>query len=89
MASLSFGDLKNYVDRTDGSKEAHRASAYANMDGTDTVKIHCTHSNLMRKMFEIKFDLHTTIGEVKFRLNKHCGSTVDDMQVKENCNRGA
>lgn len=41
------------------------------------VVIHCTHSNLQRKMIEIKFDLHMTVGEVKRKLHRHCGTAPD------------
>jgi len=41
------------------------------------VKIHCTHSNLNRKMIELKFDLHTSIGQLKQRLHAHCGTPAE------------
>jgi len=38
------------------------------------VCIHVTHSNLKRRMIELRFDKHMTIAEVKSKLHKHCGT---------------
>jgi len=38
------------------------------------VCLHVSHSNLNRRMIEIRFDKHMTIEDVKFKLHKHTGT---------------
>ena len=38
------------------------------------VILHVTHSNLKRRMIELRFDKHMTIAEVKSKLHRHAGT---------------
>ncbi len=47
---------------------------YVNILPHQMVALHCTHSNLNRRMIEIRFDLHMTIGDLKHKLHRHTGT---------------
>ena len=56
MAALSHAAIKHYCNPNAAGAEGD----YGNM-AADMVKLLITHSNLQRRMHEIKFDLHTTV----------------------------
>ena len=41
---------------------------------TSTVLLHCTHSNLKARLFEIRLDRHMTVERVKEKLRAHVGT---------------
>ena len=47
----------------------------------DTIMVTCTHSNLNQKHVDLRFDLHTTVWEVKTRLAKHNGTPAADQKL--------
>ena len=62
-------EVRDYVTANDHLQYSNLA------DGL--VAIEVTHSNLPSKMLDIRFDLHSTIEDVKERLRKHIGTPVD------------
>ncbi|BBN14432.1 tubulin-specific chaperone B [Marchantia polymorpha subsp. ruderalis] len=69
--SVSLNALKNYVRTPSSQNQAE-----------DTVLLHVSHSNLRSKFAELRFDLHTTIGNVKEKLRSHTGSAVESMHLQ-------
>jgi len=45
------------------------------------VCIHVTHSNLLRRMQELRFDKHMTIAAVKSKLHTHCGTNPANQRL--------
>jgi len=66
-------DIRNYITAGDDQQWSGLPQGM--------VAIHCTHSNLMKKMIELKFDLHTTIGDLKARLHMHCGTPASAQRL--------
>lgn len=50
--------------------------------GDETVHFRITHSNLKHHFNEMRFSLHSTIGAMKERLWKNCGTAVDSMLLQ-------
>ena len=46
-----------------------------------TVMVTCSHSNLKQKHVDLRWDMHTSILDVKIRLTKHCGTPASDMRL--------
>lgn len=63
--------LKNYV----------QAPSAANM-ADSTVLIHCTHSNLQARFFELRLDKHMTVESIKIKLSFHCGTSPSSMMLQ-------
>lgn len=63
--------LKNYVLAPDGRNIAE-----------STILLHCTHSNLQARFFELRLDLHMTVESVKVKLSFHCGTSPSAMVVQ-------
>ncbi|GMH90290.1 hypothetical protein TrVE_jg4794 [Triparma verrucosa] len=61
--------LKSYVMAQDGQK-------YAQLHD-DTVMIDITHSNLVQRHIELRFDKHEKIEELKFRIHRQTGTPPD------------
>jgi len=66
MGADMLNDVKNYVTNNDGKQW--------DLLPQGIVCLHVTHSNLSRRMIEIRFDLHMTIGSLKEKLHRHCGT---------------
>ncbi|KAL1521164.1 hypothetical protein AB1Y20_022717 [Prymnesium parvum] len=62
--SIAQNQLRDYVVYESGGQ--NRAES--------TVLLHCTHSNLQARMFEIRLDRHMTVGSVKEKLRCHVGT---------------
>uniref|UniRef100_A0A7S2W9K5 CAP-Gly domain-containing protein n=1 Tax=Rhizochromulina marina TaxID=1034831 RepID=A0A7S2W9K5_9STRA len=60
------GAIRDYVTQDDGRQWDRLPQGM--------IAVHCTHSNVSARMIELKFDLHTTVGEVKSKLHRHCGT---------------
>ena len=65
--------LGNFVTAMDG----HRYDGMAE----GTVMVTVSHSNLKQKHVDLRFDLHTTVGDVKARLSLHNGTNAGDMRL--------
>jgi tubulin-folding cofactor B len=65
--------LGNFITQRDGER-------YDNM-AEGTVMVTVSHSNLQQKHVDLRWDLHTTVGDVKHRLTKHCGTPAQDMRI--------
>ena len=66
MGAEMLTQAKHYVTKDDGHQWDNLAKGM--------VALHCTHSNLNRRMIELRFDLHMTIGDLKHKLHRHCGT---------------
>lgn len=65
--------LKAYVTAKDG---------YEYVDLPDgIVAMHITHSNLARKIVDIRLELHMSIGQVKEKIYRHCGTSPEAMEL--------
>lgn len=65
--------LRDFVTAKDG---------YEYVDShDDTVVLNVTHSNLQRRVAEIRLNKHATIEQIKHKLFSHCGTKVDFMQL--------
>eukprot|EP00164_Ancoracysta_twista_P000846 GFYU01001116.1.p1 GENE.GFYU01001116.1~~GFYU01001116.1.p1 ORF type:complete len:299 (+),score=94.15 GFYU01001116.1:109-897(+) len=62
--------LRQYV-------EAPKNTFYAQ----DTVAITVSHNLLERKVIELRVDLHMTVGDLKYKLHKQCGSLTSFMHL--------
>ncbi|CAM6088041.1 unnamed protein product [Calypogeia fissa] len=69
--SVALESLKNYVRGPSSQNQSE-----------DTVLLQVTHSNLKARFHELRFDLHTTIGNVKERLRTHTGTAVESMHLQ-------
>ena len=69
--SADLEALRDYVSYESGG-QARSAS---------TVLLHCTHSNLKARMFEIRLDRHMTIERVKEKLRGHVGTGSSYMHL--------
>ncbi|KAL3691899.1 hypothetical protein R1sor_005550 [Riccia sorocarpa] len=69
--SVSLNALKNYVKVPSTQNQAE-----------DTVLLHVSHSNLKSRFAELRFDLHTTIANVKEKLRSHTGTSVESMRLQ-------
>ena len=56
------------------------ASLVANIF-SQMVAVDMTHSNLNRRMAEIRFDLHMTIWDVKMKISTHCGTPAASQRL--------
>ncbi|KAF0686805.1 Aste57867_21402 [Aphanomyces stellatus] len=65
--------LRNYITAKDGYEYTDVA------DGL--VCLHITHSNLKASMVDIRLDMHSTLGEVKEKVYRHCGTKPDYMTL--------
>ncbi|EQC28506.1 hypothetical protein SDRG_13834 [Saprolegnia diclina VS20] len=65
--------LRNYITAKDGYEYTGVA------DGL--VCVHITHSHLQRSIVDIRLDMHATIGEVKEKIYRHCGTKPDYMTL--------
>jgi len=61
-----LNEVKDYITQGDGAQWDRLPKGI--------VALHVTHSNLNRRMIEIRFDLHMKIGDLKDKLHKHCGT---------------
>jgi len=66
MGAEMLAAAKDYVTQGDAARWDHLA------DGL--VCLHVTHSNLTRRMIEIRFDKHMTIADLKHKLHTHTGT---------------
>jgi tubulin-folding cofactor B len=76
MAKGGARDMKslgNFVT----SRDSERYDGMA--EGTVMVTI--SHSNLQQKHVDLRWDLHTSVYDVKARLTKHCGTPAGDMRL--------
>jgi len=67
MGAEMLSQAKSYVTANDGKQWEHLA-------GQGIVALHVTHSNLQRRMIEIRFDMHLTVEDVKHKLHRHSGT---------------
>ena len=68
-----MASLGNFVVARDGERYDGMAEG--------TVMVTVSHSNLKQKHVDLRWDLHTTVGDVKIRLTKHCGTPAQDMEL--------
>jgi tubulin-specific chaperone B len=68
-----MASLGNFVVSRDGERYDGMAEG--------TVMVTVSHSNLQQKHVDLRWDLHTTVGDVKIRLTKHCGTPAQDMEL--------
>ena len=73
MGAEMRNDVRNYITQDDGRQWANMA------DGL--VAVDMTHSNLQRRMAEIRFDLHMTIWDVKVKISTHCGTPAGSQRL--------
>jgi tubulin-folding cofactor B len=59
-------ELKSYV-------QSHDSVQYQGM-AQGTISIDLTHSNLIQKHIEIRFDLHETVGDLKYKIYRQTGT---------------
>ena len=65
--------LGNFITQRDGERYDGMAEG--------TVMVTISHSNLQQKHVDLRWDLHTSVGDVKHRLTKHCGTPAQDMRL--------
>lgn len=65
--------LRDFITAKDGNEyvDAH----------SDTVVLNVTHSNLKRRIAEIRLNKHMTVFEVKGKMYTHCGTAVGNMEL--------
>ena len=65
--------LRQYVVAKDGQEyeDAH----------DDTVVLSITHSHLKRRLAELRLSKHLSIGELKHKIYRHCGTKVEFMRL--------
>jgi len=79
----------SYVAHRGGATDMHGLNTWVKMDdenhyarlGEDTVMVTVTHSNLNQKHVDLRFDLHTTVFDVKKRLALHNGTPPGDQKL--------
>ena len=59
-------DLKAYVTENDGEQWSGLAASMVAVD--------VTHQYLKQRHVELRFDLHTSIGDIKLKIHRHCGT---------------
>jgi tubulin-folding cofactor B len=65
--------LGNFITQRDGERYDGMAEG--------TIMVTVSHSNLQQKHVDLRWDLHATVGDVKVRLTKHCGTPPQDMRL--------
>lgn len=68
-----MGDLKEWVSGAD-----HRE--YENLP-EGMVVVSCRHNLLVKELKELRLDLHQTIGDLKHKLYRHCGTSPEWMAL--------
>eukprot|EP00944_MAST-04C_sp_MAST-4C-sp1_P004549 g4549.t1 len=79
----------SYVAHRGGATDMNGLNTWVKMDdenhyarlGEDTVMVTVTHSNLNQKHVDLRFDLHTTVFDVKKRLALHNGTPPGDQKL--------
>lgn len=79
----------SYVAHRGGATDMDGLNTWVKMDdenhyarlGEDTVMVTVTHSNLNQKHVDLRFDLHTTVFDVKKRLALHNGTPPGDQKL--------
>ena len=79
----------SYVAHRGGATDMNVLNTWVKMDdenhyarlGEDTVMVTVTHSNLNQKHVDLRFDLHTTVFDVKKRLALHNGTPPGDQKL--------
>jgi len=66
MGAEMLSEAKAYITAQDGSQWSNLAEGL--------VCLHVSHSNLSRRMIEIRFDKHMSIGDLKLKLHRHTGT---------------
>ena len=59
-------DLSGYVKEKDGEQWSGLAAS--------TVAVDVSHQYLKQRHVELRFDMHTTIGDIKLKIHRHCGT---------------
>lgn len=68
-----MGDLKEWVGGADDRENAYLQEGM--------VVVSCRHNLLKTELKELRLDLHQTIGEVKEKLYRHCGTSPEWMAL--------